>query len=79
MTSTRPAPGDAAVSPGIEAADSRTLMTDMLMARRASERLWNLQRQGRVTTAAPILGQEAAVVGGKLKIPCDERGTPRGG
>jgi hypothetical protein len=23
-----------------------------------------------------ILGQEAAVVGGKLTIPCDERGTP---
>jgi hypothetical protein len=26
-----------------------------------------------------ILDQEAAAVGGKLTIPCDERGTPRGG
>jgi hypothetical protein len=26
-----------------------------------------------------ILDQEEAVVGGKLTIPCDERGTPRGG
>jgi hypothetical protein len=26
-----------------------------------------------------ILDQEAAVVGGKLSIPCDERGNPRGG
>jgi hypothetical protein len=26
-----------------------------------------------------ILDQEAAVVGGKLTIPCDERGTPRAG
>jgi hypothetical protein len=26
-----------------------------------------------------ILHQEAAVVGEKLTIPCDEQGTPRGG
>jgi hypothetical protein len=26
-----------------------------------------------------ILDQEAAVVGGKLTVPCDERGNPRGG
>ena len=29
--------------------------------------------------ATRILDQEAAVVGGKLTIPCDERGTPRSG
>ena len=39
------------------------LMADLLFARRTSERLWNLQRQGRLTTAAPLTGQEAAVVG----------------
>ena len=39
------------------------LMTDLLFARRASERFWNLQRQGRLTTVAPLTGQEAAVVG----------------
>ena len=40
-----------------------TLMTDLLFARRLSERMWNLQRQGRLTTVAPLVGQEAAVVG----------------
>ncbi len=39
------------------------LMEEMLFARRASERLLNLQRQGRVVTFPPIVGQEAAVVG----------------
>jgi len=29
--------------------------------------------------AIRILDQEAAVVGGKLAIPCDEQGTPTGG
>jgi hypothetical protein len=29
--------------------------------------------------AIRILDQETAVVGGKLTIPCDARGTPRGG
>jgi pyruvate dehydrogenase E1 component alpha subunit len=41
----------------------RHLMEDMLFARRASERLWNLQRQGQITTVAPLTGQEAAIVG----------------
>jgi pyruvate dehydrogenase E1 component alpha subunit len=39
------------------------LMSDLLFARRASERFWNLQRQGRLATVAPLTGQEAAVVG----------------
>jgi pyruvate dehydrogenase E1 component alpha subunit len=39
------------------------LLTDLLFARRLSERMWNLQRQGRLTTVAPLAGQEAAVVG----------------
>src|SRR3954452_559016 len=39
------------------------LMVDLLFARRLSERMWNLQRQGRLTTVAPLAGQEAAVVG----------------
>ncbi len=41
----------------------RALLEDMLVARRASERLWNLQRQGRITTIAPLTGQEATIVG----------------
>ncbi len=39
------------------------LMEDLLFSRRASERFWNLQRQGLLATVAPLTGQEAAVVG----------------
>lgn len=39
------------------------LMADLCFARRASERCWNLQRQGQMTLVAPIAGQEAAVCG----------------
>jgi pyruvate dehydrogenase E1 component alpha subunit len=42
---------------------AETLLTDLVFARRTSERMWNLQRQGRLTTVAPLAGQEAAVVG----------------
>jgi pyruvate dehydrogenase E1 component alpha subunit len=42
---------------------AEALVTDLLFARRLSERMWNLQRQGRLTTVAPLAGQEAAVVG----------------
>jgi pyruvate dehydrogenase E1 component alpha subunit len=65
MTEVRDAPG--AALPQSEAAPSadqhRALMEDMLVARRASERLWNLQRQGEIKTIPPLTGQEAAVVG----------------
>jgi pyruvate dehydrogenase E1 component alpha subunit len=47
----------------LDRARARLLLTDMVLARRASERLWNLQRQGRVTTVTPIAGHEAAIVG----------------
>ena len=36
------------------------LMTDLLFTRRASERFWNLQRQGRLTTAAPPIIRKTA-------------------
>jgi pyruvate dehydrogenase E1 component alpha subunit len=39
-----------------------TVMVDLLFTRRLSERMWNLQRQGLLTTVAPLTGQEAAVV-----------------
>jgi pyruvate dehydrogenase E1 component alpha subunit len=54
------------LSSGARAGDRdfhRLLMEDMLLARRASERLWNLQRQGRITTIPPLTGQEATSVG----------------
>jgi pyruvate dehydrogenase E1 component alpha subunit len=65
MTEVRDAPGappthtDAAPTADLQHA----LMEDMLVARRASERLWNLQRQGRIATIPPLTGQEAAIVG----------------
>src|SRR5262249_10395198 len=52
-----------AVDADLDGDAARVLLTDMLLARRASERAWNLQRQGRVTTVTPIAGHEAAVVG----------------
>ncbi len=61
MTDVETAPqiGPAALDPGL----AETLVSDLLFARRLSERMWNLQRQGRLTTVAPLAGQEAAVVG----------------
>jgi pyruvate dehydrogenase E1 component alpha subunit len=65
MTEVRDAPG--APLPRADAVPTaalhRALMEDMLLARRASERLWNLQRQGRIATIPPLTGQEAAIVG----------------
>ena len=69
MTELRAAPGTSADGPAagpdaeLPAGFHRHLMEDMLFARRASERLWNLQRQGRIATVAPLTGQEAAIVG----------------
>lgn len=39
------------------------MLCEMIKGRIASERLWSLQRQGRIGTIAPIDGQEATVVG----------------
>jgi pyruvate dehydrogenase E1 component alpha subunit len=51
------------IPPLVDPVLADTLMADLLFARRLSERMWNLQRQGRLTTVAPLAGQEAAVVG----------------
>jgi pyruvate dehydrogenase E1 component alpha subunit len=39
------------------------MLEEMIAARVASRRLWNLQRQGRIPLAVPIDGQEAVTVG----------------
>jgi len=39
------------------------MLCEMIKARIASDRLWSLQRQGRIGTIAPINGQEATTVG----------------
>lgn len=43
--------------------DLVAIQCEMIKARVASNRLWNLQRQGRIGTIAPIDGQEATTVG----------------
>ena len=64
MTDLRAARGPEASAPVAgDPALRRAMLEDMLLARRASERLWNLQRQGRIATIAPLTGQEAAIVG----------------
>src|SRR5919109_251493 len=53
---------DAALDPGLPAAELKRLYRAMLLARRLDERMVRLQRQGRIGTFAPIKGQEAAQV-----------------
>lgn len=43
--------------------DLLAMLVEMIKARTASDRLWSLQRQGRIGTIAPIDGQEATTVG----------------
>ncbi len=43
--------------------DLLAMHCEMIKARTASDRLWSLQRQGRIGTIAPIDGQEATTVG----------------
>jgi pyruvate dehydrogenase E1 component subunit alpha len=47
----------------VDDATLRDLLAEMVRARRWSTRMFNLQRQGRMGTTAPIDGEEAAVVG----------------
>lgn len=54
---------DVQTSAVCEPALAEQLMSDLAFSRRASERCWNLQRQGRMTLVAPLTGQEAAVCG----------------
>lgn len=43
--------------------DLVAMLREMIKGRVASDRLWSLQRQGRIGTIAPCDGQEAAIVG----------------
>ena len=62
MADARPAAaGTAAETGGTEL--HRELLAEMIRARHWSTRLFNLQRQGRIGTTAPIDGEEAAIVG----------------
>jgi len=54
---------DRALEPKLDGQDLRRLYAGMLRARRYDERMLNLQRQGRIGTYGPALGQEAASMG----------------
>lgn len=54
---------DESLVPKIEPAELRRLLRAMLLARRYDERMLKLQRQGRIGTYGPALGQEAASLG----------------
>jgi pyruvate dehydrogenase E1 component alpha subunit len=51
---------DAELEPALSDDQLRALMRAMLLARVADERMLKLQRQGRIGTFPPVLGQEAA-------------------
>lgn len=54
---------DEALDPKLDAANLRRLFRCMLASRRFDERMLKLQRQGRIGTYGPALGQEAASLG----------------
>ncbi|MCB1164131.1 MAG: pyruvate dehydrogenase (acetyl-transferring) E1 component subunit alpha [Candidatus Latescibacteria bacterium] len=54
---------DQALDPGLPPEDLHTLYRGMVLGREADQRMLNLQRQGRLGTFSPSVGQEAASVG----------------
>ena len=54
---------DSALDPKLEPQELHKLLRGLLLARRYDERMLKLQRQGRIGTYGPALGQEAASLG----------------
>jgi pyruvate dehydrogenase E1 component alpha subunit len=63
---------DAALDPKVPAEDLRRLYRTMLLARRFDERLMRLQRQGRIGTFGPAIGQEAVSLGAAYAMEKDD-------
>ncbi|MBI5763464.1 MAG: pyruvate dehydrogenase (acetyl-transferring) E1 component subunit alpha [Planctomycetes bacterium] len=59
---------DASLEPKLDAQELRLAFAAMLRARRYDERMLKLQRQGRIGTYGPALGQEAASLGPAFAI-----------
>jgi pyruvate dehydrogenase E1 component alpha subunit len=55
--------GESGIPPGVDQALALTLFRDMTLLRAFDERAINLQRQGRIGTFPPSLGQEASEIG----------------
>ncbi|MBX3394109.1 MAG: pyruvate dehydrogenase (acetyl-transferring) E1 component subunit alpha [Phycisphaerae bacterium] len=67
---------DQALEPKISNEDLRRLFRAMTLARRYDERMLKLQRQGRIGTYGPALGQEAASLGPVFAITPDDWFVP---
>lgn len=67
---------DPALEPKLDPRDLRRLYKVMLTSRRYDERMMRLQRQGRVGTFGPALGQEAASLGPAFAIRKDDWFVP---
>jgi len=63
---------DEALDPKLSDTDLRRLFKAMVLARRFDERLLKLQRQGRIGTYGPCLGQEAASLGPAFVLQKDD-------
>lgn len=63
---------DSELEPGIPDEDLRNLFRHMLLSRRYDERMLRLQRQGRIGTYGPALGQEAASLGPAYVMSADD-------
>lgn len=63
---------DDALDPKLSETELRRLFKAMLTARRFDERLLKLQRQGRIGTYGPCLGQEAASLGPAFVLQKDD-------
>lgn len=67
---------DEALDPKLSREDLHSLYRAMLLARRCDERMLRLQRQGRIGTYGPALGQEAASLGPAYAIQKDDWFVP---
>ena len=67
---------DKKLEPKLSKDELRTLFRAMLLSRRYDERMLRLQRQGRIGTYGPALGQEAASLGPAFAITKDDWFVP---
>ena len=58
----------AGAEPGLDDDEVLEALRWMMLARNFDEKCWNLQRQGKLNTFAPIVGQEGAVAGSAMAL-----------
>ena len=63
---------DQALMPPLSAADVKRLYAHMVLTRQFDERMFNLQRQGRLGTFARVAGQEGAQIGAAFALRPDD-------